>query len=104
MAPGLWHSKGLSKREDIYFLSQEVKPVSELKRRKGESFEAFMRRVKQGWQRSGKLLQVRKVQFFEPKKSKNVQRRNAIKRASLHAKMDYLRKIGKLPPEDMPRR
>ncbi len=78
--------------------------MSEIKRKKGESFEAFMRRVKQTWQRSGKLLQARKVQFFESPKSKNEQRKHAVRRARTHAKMDYLRKIGKLPPEEEERR
>jgi len=74
--------------------------VSELKRRKGESFEGFIRRVKRQWLRSGRLLQAKKIQFFSPKKSKNLQRKNSVKRAKLISKTNYLRKIGKLPPED----
>lgn len=78
--------------------------MSELKRKKNESFEGFMRRVKQQWQRSGKLLQARKIQYFEPKKSKNVQRTLAIKYAHKVAKTDFLRKIGKLPQEELKKR
>ncbi|OGH59477.1 MAG: hypothetical protein A2725_01475 [Candidatus Magasanikbacteria bacterium RIFCSPHIGHO2_01_FULL_33_34] len=74
--------------------------MSELKRRKGESFEGFIRRVKRQWLRSGRLLQAKKIQFFSPKKSKNLQRKNSVKRAKLISKTNYLRKIGKLPPED----
>ncbi len=74
--------------------------MSELKRRKGESFEGFIRRVKRQWLRSGKLLQAKKIQFYSPKKSKNLQRKNTVKKAKLISKTNYLRKIGKLPPED----
>lgn len=78
--------------------------MSELKRKKNESFEGFMRRVKQQWQRSGTILQARKTQYFEPKKSKNVQRKSAIKYAKKVAKTEFLRKIGKLPQEEMKKR
>ena len=74
--------------------------MSELKRKKGESFEGFIRRVKRQWQRSGKLLQAKKVKFYSPKKSKNLQRKHTVKRTKLISKMNYLRKIGKLPPEE----
>ncbi|MBI5728244.1 MAG: 30S ribosomal protein S21 [Candidatus Magasanikbacteria bacterium] len=73
--------------------------MSEVKRKKGESFESFMRRVKRQWQRSGKILQVKKVQFYEPHRSKNVKRKNALKRLKMTQQMQYLRKIGKLPEE-----
>ncbi len=76
--------------------------MSEVKRKKGESFEAFMRRVKRQWQQSGKILQVKKIQFHTPTKSKNVQRKSAIKRARTTAKLNYLRKVGKLPADQDP--
>ena len=74
--------------------------MSELKRKKGESFEGFIRRAKRQWQRSGKLLQAKKIQFYSPKKSKNLQRQKTVAKAKLISKMNYLRKIGKLPPEE----
>lgn len=74
--------------------------MSDLKRKKNESFEAFMRRVKQQWQRSGKILQARKIQYFTPKQSKNVVRKSTVSKVSKNAKTDLLRKTGKLPPED----
>lgn len=74
--------------------------MSEIKRRKSESFEAFMRRVKRRWLSSGKLIQARKIQFFEEKKSKNENRKNTINRLKMRSKMEYLRKVGKLPPEE----
>jgi ribosomal protein S21 len=75
--------------------------VSEIERKKGESFDAFMRRVKRRWLQSGKMLEARKVQFFIPNKSKNVQKESAILRVKKKKKMEYLRKIGKLPDTEM---
>ena len=63
--------------------------MSELKRRKGESFEGFIRRVKRQWLRSGKLIQAKKIQFFSPKKSKNLQRKYAVKKSKLISKTNY---------------
>jgi len=77
-----------------------VNNVSEIKRKKGESFEAFIRRVKRRWMESGKLLQARKIQFFVPAKSKNLQKNQAVVRSQKISKINYLRKIGKLPPEE----
>lgn len=71
-----------------------------MKRKKNESFEGFMRRVKRQWQRSGKLLQAKKIKFRVDKKSKNVQRKQTVGRNKMIAKTNYLRKIGKLPPEE----
>lgn len=76
-----------------------MKIVSEIKRKKNESFESFMRRVKRIWQQSGKILEARKVQFFEESKSKNVQRKNTVKHLQKKAKLNYLLKVGRLPVE-----
>lgn len=73
--------------------------MSGIKRRKNESFEAYMRRVKKIWQQSGKVLQVKKTQFFEGQKSKNMRRKSALHRLSVADKMNYLKKIGRLPED-----
>lgn len=78
--------------------------MAELKPKKGESFDSFMRRVKQTWTRSGRLIQAKKVQYFEPKKSKNVERKQAVSYAGRLSKEAYLRKIGRLAPEDPKKR
>lgn len=74
--------------------------MSEIKRKRNESFEAYMRRVKRTWIRSGKLIQAKKIQFFERKSSKNVQKNSAVKRLQKISKTNYLRKIGRLPAEE----
>jgi len=73
--------------------------VSEIKRRKNESFEAFMRRVKKRWLQSGKILQVKKIRYHERDKSKNMRKKSALHRLQVSAKMEYLKKIGRLPEE-----
>jgi hypothetical protein len=73
--------------------------MQEVKRKKGESFEALMRRTKQQWRNSGMVLQARKVQFFIPSKSKNVGKKRALKIATKVSKFNYLKKTGKLPPD-----
>ena len=73
--------------------------MSEIKRRKNESFEAYMRRVKKRWQQSGKILQVKKIQFHDQKPSKTARKRSALHRLTVTQKMEYLKKIGRLPEE-----
>ena len=72
---------------------------SEIKRKKNESFEAFIRRVKKRWQQSGKVLQVKKIQFHERDKSRTMRRKSALHRLKVASKMEYLKKIGRLPEE-----
>ena len=74
--------------------------MSEIKRRKNESFEAFMRRVKKRWQQSGKILQVKKIRFHDRDKSKNMRKKSALHRLDVVSKMEYLKKIGRLPQEN----
>jgi ribosomal protein S21 len=76
-----------------------VNSVAEIKRRKNESFEAYMRRVKKRWQQSGKILQVKKIQFYDAGKSKNMRRKSALHRLTVAGKINYLKKIGRLPEE-----
>jgi ribosomal protein S21 len=71
-----------------------------IKRRKSESFESFMRRTKDAWKKSGRVQQVKKIQFYDSKKKvKNKAKRkaSALKRIEVSQKMQYLEKIGRLP-------
>ena len=78
--------------------------MSGIKRKKNESFEAYMRRVKKIWQQSGKVLQVKKTQYYVGQKSKNVRRKSALHRLGVAEKMNYLKKIGRLPEETFKRK
>ncbi len=88
-------------RINLLFSLEEVKNVSEIKRKKGESFESFMRRVKRRWQQSGKLLQAKKIQFYIPEKSKNLRHKQTVEYIQKVSKTKYLRKIGRLPEEEI---
>lgn len=73
--------------------------MAEVRRKKGESFESFMRRFSKKVQQSGRLLQVRKIRFYSKKKNKTASRAAAARRAEITAKREYLKKIGKLVEE-----
>ncbi len=75
-----------------------------IKRKKNESFEAYMRRVKKVWQQSGKVLQVKKTQYFKGEKSRNVRRKSALHRLAVADKINYLKKIGRLPEDTFKRK
>lgn len=74
--------------------------MSEVRRRKNESFESLFRRAKKQWQASGKLIQAKKIQFFEEIKSKNFRNKKTVNRLQTQQKTAYLQKIGRLPPEE----
>ena len=71
----------------------------EVKRKKGESFESFLRRFNKRLLHSGKLFQARKIRFYKPPKSKLELRESALRRISMAGKFEYLKRIGKLPEE-----
>jgi len=74
----------------------------EMTRKKGESFENFLRRFNKGLQQSRRLQEVRQRKFVQPKKNKNKQKEYALVSMKLRSKNEYLKKIGKLKED--PRR
>lgn len=73
--------------------------MGEFKRKKGESFESFLRRFNKSLLASRKLNEVRKRQYLVPKKNKNKQKKYALVSLKMRAKTEYLKKIGKLKEE-----
>ena len=71
----------------------------EFKRKKGESFESFLRRFNRSLLQSRKLNQVRQRQYFSPKINKSKQKKHALVGMKLRAQKEYLKKIGKLKEE-----
>ena len=71
----------------------------EFKRKKGESFESFLRRFNKTLIRSRKLNEVRSRQYLQQKKNKNKQKNYALIAKDMREKREYLRKIGKLKDE-----
>ena len=73
--------------------------MAEVKRKKNETFESLLRRFNKRIQQSGRLLQAKKVRFYESPKSKTSERNAALRRQFLGAKREYLLKTGKLKEE-----
>jgi ribosomal protein S21 len=73
----------------------------EVKRKKGESFEALFRRFSRRLQQSGKVLDVRASRYFERAPNKNRIQDSALRRLELGEKREYLLKTGKVKEEDL---
>ena len=78
--------------------------VVEFKRKKGESFESFLRRFNKGLKQNGRLYVARQKQYLEPKKNKRQQKEYALMSLRLRKEKEYLRKIGKLTEDSKKRR
>lgn len=76
----------------------------ESKRKKGETFESLLRRFNKRILQSGVVLQAKKVRFKTKPANKNLQKKLALRRLTIKAEKEYLRKIGKLVEEDNKRR
>jgi hypothetical protein len=74
--------------------------MTEFKRKKGESFESFLRRFNKGLRNSKTLNIARSKRSLMPKKSRLKQKEYALKSLELRKQKNYLRKIGKLPEEE----
>ncbi len=73
--------------------------MTEFKRKRGESFESFLRRFNKKLQQSSKLLLARQVQYRQPKINKAQQKKRALVGMKLKSRREYLKKIGKYPEE-----
>jgi ribosomal protein S21 len=76
--------------------------VVESKRKKGESFEVFLRKFNKRLQQSGKLYEVRQRKYTSPKLNKAAQKQRALVGKKIRTEKEYLKKTGKLKEE--PRR
>jgi len=69
--------------------------MTELKRKKGETFESLLRRFNKRMLQSGKILQAKKIRFLVKEPNKNLAKKLALRRLKIKAKKEYLKKIGK---------
>ncbi len=67
----------------------------EVKKKDNESFESLLRRFNRKIQQSGVLVRARKTRFFEPTKSRNLQREAARRRSQLRVEREELKRLGK---------
>ncbi|MFH0928571.1 MAG: 30S ribosomal protein S21 [bacterium] len=75
--------------------------MTDVKRKKSESFESLLRRFNRRMQESGRVLQVRKTRFYAEKPNKTQTRSSAIRRKDMREKREYMLKTGKLKEEEM---
>lgn len=76
----------------------------EVRRRRGESFEAMLRRFSRRLQLSGKIKEAKKGRFYTGEKSKAELKKSALRRIELQRHYEKLKKLGKLPEEEKRRR
>jgi len=77
--------------------------VTEVKRKKGESFESLLRRFNSRVQMSGRLIQAKKVRFLPSKENETRKKAAALKRITIKNKIDYMLRAGKIKEEDLKR-
>jgi ribosomal protein S21 len=75
--------------------------MTEFKRKKGESFEGFLRRFNRGLKNSKTLTVARSKRAHVPGKNKRKQKEYALKSIELRKEKDYLRKTGKISESSM---
>lgn len=78
--------------------------MTEVKRKKGESFESLLRRFGNRMQMSGRLIQAKKVRFLKAKENPTKKKAAALKRIKTKNKIDYMLRSGKIKEEDLKRR
>ncbi|OGY47331.1 MAG: 30S ribosomal protein S21 [Candidatus Buchananbacteria bacterium RIFCSPHIGHO2_01_FULL_47_11b] len=73
--------------------------MTEIKRKKGETFESLLRRFSKKLQQSGKLIQTRKNRYYEKPKNRTKRKEDALRRKDIGEKREYLKKTGQLKEE-----
>jgi ribosomal protein S21 len=76
----------------------------EVKRKKGETFDAMLRRFQRRFQDSGRNLEIRKRRFHARASSKTKRQDSALRRLQKGSEYTYLAKIGMLKEEPKKRR
>jgi small subunit ribosomal protein S21 len=67
----------------------------EVKKKDNESFDSLLRRFNRKIQQSGVLIRARRIRFFEPPKSRNLQKVAARRRAQIRQQKEELKKLAK---------
>lgn len=69
----------------------------EVKRKKGETFESFLRRFNKRLMQSKVVFEFKDRAYLKKIKSRNAEKKLAVERKKYREKMEYLKKIGRLP-------
>ncbi len=73
--------------------------LPEVKRKKGETFESFIRRFNRRLIQSKMIREVKSKSHFEREESRNRQKSNTLARKVYRERMEFLKKTGRLPRE-----
>lgn len=76
----------------------------EVKRKKGESFDAMLRRFQRRFQQSGRGLQSKKIRFHTSEPNRNKDRKTALRRTEKKVEYEYLLKTGQLKEDPKKKR
>jgi ribosomal protein S21 len=68
----------------------------EIKRKKGESFEAMIRKFNKKILQSGKVFQAKKIRYELPKVNKNKRHSLKLRRMEINAEKEWLKKTGRI--------
>ncbi len=68
----------------------------EVTKRNNESFESLIRRFSRKTLQSGKLLQAKKIRFYQRPDSELKRKESALRRNKNRLQREYLKRIGKL--------
>lgn len=71
----------------------------EVKKKKGETFDALLRRFQRRMQQGGIALEARKNRFHEKEANRNKSRESALRRVNKREQYEYLLKTGQLKEE-----
>jgi ribosomal protein S21 len=70
--------------------------MAEVKRKKGEAFDALLRRFQRRHQESGKNIEVKRRRFHAKAVNENRRRESALYRVTKRSKLEYLLKTGQV--------
>jgi small subunit ribosomal protein S21 len=71
----------------------------QVKRKKGETFESFLRRFNRRLMGSGQLIQARKIRYYKSPETKRARRVSTLRGKKIATKMAYLEKLGRVPEQ-----
>ncbi len=70
--------------------------MAEVKRKKGETFDALLRRFQRRHQESGRTIEVKRRRFHAKAENSNRRRESALYRITKKDKYEYLVKTGQM--------
>jgi ribosomal protein S21 len=73
--------------------------LPEIKRKKGETFESFIRRFNRRLIQSKMIPEFKSKAYFAREESRNRVKKNTLSRKDYRERMEFLKKTGRLPKD-----